>query len=70
MTMERTENWAAERAVGLQHQRAGDRTGITESHKHSLHVAHTKFIQLDPVDQEEGERADQDRHRAQQHRVR
>ena len=45
MTMERTENWAAERAQGLKHQRSGGHAGITDSHKHSPHQVQTKLLQ-------------------------
>src|ERR1700680_2754671 len=44
MTMERTENWAAERAQGKKHQRSGGHTGITESHRRSPHQIQTKLI--------------------------
>ena len=43
--MERTENWAAERAQGKKHQRSGSHTGITESHRRSPHQVQTKLIQ-------------------------
>jgi hypothetical protein len=44
-TMERTENWAAERAQGIKHQRSGGHAGITESHKRSPHQVQTKWLQ-------------------------
>jgi hypothetical protein len=45
MTMERTENWAAERAQGLKHQRSGSHPGIAESHRRSPHPVQTKLLQ-------------------------
>jgi hypothetical protein len=45
MTMERTENWAAERAQGKKHQRSGGHVGITQSHKRSPHPVQTKLLQ-------------------------
>src|SRR5947207_828627 len=45
LTMERTENWAAERANGLKHHRSRSHAGITESHKRSPHSSQTKLLQ-------------------------
>jgi hypothetical protein len=45
LTMERTENWAAERAIGLKHSRSGGKNSFSESRKRSFHVYHSKLLE-------------------------
>src|SRR5437660_12744455 len=45
MTMERTENWAAERAQGRRHTHSGGRSGLAESHRRPTHIGQTKLLE-------------------------